>query len=44
MGEWQVEELQNLEERTEPVDEPMLIVFGDASLQNHSEQLTPRLK
>ena len=30
--EWQVEELQHLEERAETIDEPVLVVFRDAAL------------
>jgi hypothetical protein len=33
VSEWQVKELQHLKERTKPIDEPVLIVFGNASLK-----------
>lgn len=32
MSERQMQKLQHLEETTEPVHEPMLILFGDTSL------------
>jgi hypothetical protein len=32
MSEGQMQELEDLEEGAEAVDEPMLILFGDASL------------
>ena len=42
MGEWQMHELDNLEERPEPIDKPVLIFFGDSSLKL-CRLLTPKL-
>jgi hypothetical protein len=35
--EWEMQKLQYLEEATEPIYKPVLILFGDPSLKSYSE-------